>query len=289
MDKFTHNVVQNIVDYVGAAQVAMYVNKQIEDEHREKDTFDLKALMAYGKIVKLDKTFQNGHELLGRVTLENRTIYMEGLPIRYVKLSPGMQDEKRPTNLLITPININENALGVIEILSFDKWEPHQIDFIEKLCENIASVVASVKTNLRTEKLLQQSQYQADELAQHEEEMRQNLEEMEATQEEANKRQDELNSYLKAIKGSIMTAELDLNGRIIDISPAMSLAYGASMDNMRGKFYDAFVAQNKESQDEFREFWEALINSGSGKRMQKFKQRNKEAVLLESYLVIQKL
>lgn len=288
MERFTLNVTQNIVDYVGVAQVAMYVNQQIEDEYSEQDIFELKALIAYNKVVKLEKSFKDGEELLGRATLENRTIYMEDLPVRYVLLSPGMQDEKRPTNLLITPISINDVVLGTIEILSYDKFEAHQIDFIEKLSENIASVVSSVKTNIRTEKLLSQSQNQADELAQHEEEMRQNLEEMEATQEEANKRQEELRSYLKAVKGSILTAELDLKGRIVDISPAMSVVYGASIENMRGKFYDAFVAQDKQSQDEYSEFWQNLIKSGAGKRMQKFKHRNKETVLLESYKIVEK-
>lgn len=288
MDKFTLNIAQNVADYVEVAQVAVYINQQIENEDSDKETFELKAAIAYGKPIMLKKTFIQGQELLGRVASENKTIYLEDLPERYVILSPGMQDKKRPNNLLIVPLSINNSSLGIIEMLSYDKFEAHQIDFIEKLCENIASVVASVKTNIRTENLLEQSQHQADELAQHEEEMRQNLEEMEATQEEANKRQDELNTYLKAVKGSVMTAELDAKGRIIDISPAMSLVYGTNNENMRGKYYEAFIAHNKEKQHEYSEFWEKLMSSGFGKRKQKIVQRNKEIWLLESYLVIEK-
>ncbi len=288
MDKFTMNITKNIVDYLDAAQVAIYINQQIEDESKENDIFELKAAVAYGKPVKLTKTFEKGQELLGRSAVENRIIYLEEIPERYVALSPGMQNKKRPTNLLIAPLNINDITLGVIELLSYNKIESYQIDFIEKLCENIASVVSSVKTNVRTENLLQQSQSQADELAQHEEEMRQNMEEMEATQEEANKRQDELKSYLKAIKGSIMMAELDIKGRILDISPAMSTVYGATLDNMRGKFYEAFVAHDKKTQNEFSDFWQALIRTRAGKRKQKVSQRNKEFWYLESYQVIEK-
>jgi PAS domain S-box-containing protein len=288
MDKFTMNITKNIVDYMGSAQVAMYINQQIEDENEDKDVYELKAVIAYGKPVMLNKTFEKGRELLGRVVSENKTLYLENLPERYVMLSPGMHEKRKPNNLLIVPLHINDNTLGVIELLAFDKFELHHIDFIEKLCENIASVVASVKTNLRTEKLLEQSQQQADELAQHEEEMRQNLEEMEATQEEANKRQNELNSYLKAVKSSIMSAELDIQGRILDISPAMSVVYGATTENMRGKYYETFVAYDNTAKNEFTEFWETLLRNGASKRKQKITNRNKTTWILESYMLIKK-
>jgi PAS domain S-box-containing protein len=273
---------------MGSAQVAMYINQQIEDENEDKDVYELKAVIAYGKPVMLNKTFEKGRELLGRVVSENKTLYLENLPERYVMLSPGMHEKRKPNNLLIVPLHINDNTLGVIELLAFDKFELHHIDFIEKLCENIASVVASVKTNLRTEKLLEQSQQQADELAQHEEEMRQNLEEMEATQEEANKRQNELNSYLKAVKSSIMSAELDIQGRILDISPAMSVVYGATTENMRGKYYETFVAYDNTAKNEFTEFWETLLRNGASKRKQKITNRNKTTWILESYMLIKK-
>ena len=41
--------------------------------------------------------------------------------------------------------------------LSYEKFEEHHIDFIEKLSENIASVIASVNVNLKTASLLEQS------------------------------------------------------------------------------------------------------------------------------------
>ncbi len=288
MEKFTMNIAQNIVDYIGVSQVAIYINQQIEDEDTNNDIFELKAAIAYGKPIMMNKIFEKGQELLGRATDENKTIYIENIPEHYVIMSPGMHDDKRPNNLLIVPLHINKITYGVIELLSFDKIQSYQIDFIEKLCENIASIVSSVKTNIRTEKLLQQSQYQADELAQHEEEMRQNLEEMQATQEEANKRQNEQKSYIKSVKGSSMIAELDKEGRILDITPLLSTVYGGTTKNMKGKYYEAFVAQDSDSQQKFKNFWETLIKNGKSKRKQKVIYHNKDMWLLESYLVIEK-
>jgi len=290
MEMFTMNIAKSLVEYVGAAQVAIYINKKIENDDAENitDIFELKAAIAYGKPVMLTKSFESGQELLGRVAEENKTIYLEQLPQNYVLLSPGMQDAKRPDNLLIAPIHINKTTMGVIELLSFKNFDEYEIDFVNQLCENIAAVVASVQMNIQTSQLLKQSQYQADELAQHEEEMRQNLEEMQATQEETAKKQEELRTYISTIKTSVMIAELDVNGRILDVSPQMSSVYGSSEENMKGKYLEAFISSDKQSQSEYLEFWDNVINKGEGKRYQKFIKRNKAVWLLETYTVIKK-
>lgn len=288
MEKFTMNIAQNLVDYIGISQIAIYINKQIENESSSNDRYELKATIAYGKTVMLNKEFEKGDELLGRAVDEVKTIYMKELPEEYVLLSPGMKNEKRPKNLLIIPIHINDISMGVLELLSFEYFKDYQIDFLEKLCENIASVISSVKTNISTANLLEQSQFQADELAQHEEEMRQNLEEMQATQEEAAKRQEELKIYINAVKSTVMVAELDYRGRIIDMSPSMSVVYGANIENMRGNYFEGFVAQDKASQAEFAKFWEGMIQTGASKRKHVVNQRNNKLYLLESYKVIKK-
>ncbi len=288
MEQFTMNVLHNLIEYIDAAQGAVYISQMIENDSEQDDAYELKAAMAYGKPIMLNKTVERGQELLGRSLEENRVILLENLPERYVALSPGMQNKARPKNLLIAPIAINNITLGLFELLSYHKFETYQIEFIEKLCENIASVISSVKTNIRTANLLEQSQEQADELAQHEEEMRQNLEEMLATQEESSKREDNLNTHIKAVKLNVMVAELDMSGRIIDISPAMAANYGSTLENIVGKFYDVLITQDSDSQNEFTRFWEKLLIDGRGQRIHKINQRNKDLWIQESYQVLQR-
>lgn len=288
MDKFTMNVLRHLIEYLDVAQGAIYISQQIENDTLESDVFELKAVMAYGKPVMINKQVERGKELVGRAIDENKMIVLDELPEHFVELSPGMQNKERPRNLVLAPIAIKDLSLGVFELLSYHKFEGHQLEFLEKLCENIASVISSVKTNIRTAKLLEQSQSQADELAQHEEEMRQNLEEMLATQEEASKREDNLKNYIKAIKSNVMIAELDMNGRVIDMSANLAAIYGSNIETMIGKFYDVLFAQDSDSQAEFSEFWEQMMANGKGRRLHKFSNRKKDIWIDESYQIIKR-
>ena len=286
MEKFAKNVVRELAEYMNVAQVALFINEANKNDDGESCTFTLKAAIAYGKLVMLEKTVNNGDELLGRAADENKIIHLKNIPQGYVDISPGMQDKSRPDNLLISPLSTNDVTYGIIEVLSYSQFLDFQLEFIERLSENIASVISSVQINIRTARLLEQSRQQADELAQHEEEMRQNLEEMQATQEEASKRQTDLSTYIKAVKKSMMMAQLDVNGRVLDMSPAMLLAYGISIESVQGRYYDAFVAQTEELRTVFTEFWEKLLKNGKGRRNYIIEQRNKKLYILEEYLVL---
>lgn len=286
MVKFSTNVVAELVKYIDVAQAAIFISEKDQYSDVEEE-FVLKAAMAYGKLVMMEKRIERGHELLGRAVDENKVINLVNLPQDFVEVSPGLKGDKRPNNLLISPLTVNEVTFGVIELVSYEPFLDHQIEFIEKLSENVASVISSVNTNIQTASLLEQSQHQADELAQHEEEMRQNLEEMQATQEEAYKREADLDSFIKTVNNSFMVAELDLTGRVISMSKTMLATYGVSIDNVKGKYYDAFVAQNEELREKFGTFWDDLVRNGKGKRKYKFKQRNKEITIYEEYLVLE--
>ena len=60
----------------------------------------------------------------------------------------------------------------------------YEIDYLEKVAENIAAAIGNVRITEQTKILLGEAQQQGEELRANEEEMRQNMEEMNATQEE---------------------------------------------------------------------------------------------------------
>ena len=90
--------------------------------------------------------------------------------------------------------------MGAIEIASFNPFNSHVIQFIEKVGESIASTISNVKVGIRTSQLLEKSQSQAELMRSQEEELRQNMEEMHATQEEMNRREKELKEEINQLQ-----------------------------------------------------------------------------------------
>ena len=287
VEDFALNLLSQLLQYVDIVQGAIYFKK--EDQYSDEVKFENKAAIAYGKQIMLENlevTSKDG--IFGRTIDEMKCIYLEDIPDSYVSFTQGKKEAQKPRNLLVVPMIVNDEIYGIMELVSYNHIEQYKIEFIEKLCENIASVVSSVNTNIHNAHLLEQSNEQAEELSQHEEEMRQNLEEMQATQEEATKRHDMLNSQLMAFYNGLMVAEIDLDGNIINISKTMMRFYGINNENVEGMSYFAVTAHDDDTRDTYKDFWTTLMTNGKAQREQSTNSYGKELNTLEYYKVIYK-
>ena len=84
---------------------------------------------------------------------------MKEIPANYVNITSGL-GEATPRSVLISPLMINEKVFGIAELASLKEFQPHQIDFINKLAENIGATIKNVKESERTIALLNDSQQQ---------------------------------------------------------------------------------------------------------------------------------
>ncbi len=168
IQELSYQLVNNLVIYLNANQGALFF---INDENPNDVFFEQMATYAYDKKRLISKKIYPEEGLIGRIYNEKKTIYLSEIPQNYIKITSGL-GELEPKYLLIVPLLLNMEVYGAIEIASFNKFEDYQIEFIEKIGENVASTINNVQINTRTRKLLEQSREQDTE--EHQEDENQN-------------------------------------------------------------------------------------------------------------------
>jgi hypothetical protein len=157
----------------------------------EKQHLVLASCHAYDKKKFIEQQIKPGEGLVGQTFLEQETTHLTEIPPSYMDITSGL-GKASPSSLLLVPLKVNEQTIGILELASFGTFAEHTITFLKEAGEIIASSVATAQLNRQTQLLLTQSQQQAEEMRAQEEEMRQNVEELQATQEEMERKAQEL-------------------------------------------------------------------------------------------------
>jgi len=238
---YSHQIISNLVKYVEANQGALFI--EYSDESDES-FLELAACYAYDKRKYIDKKIYKGQGLLGQCMHEKDFIFITDVPKDYVKITSGL-GEATPCNVIVAPLIFNDKFYGAIELALFEVMEPHRFDFLKKVCDNIASEIASIKNIQHTENLLSESNVLAQELQANEEEMKQNLEELAATQEEMDRKQAELSGVLSAIDTTLATAEFDMDGNIKSANDIFLTLMHFKKEDIVDKEYQFFMGNDQ--------------------------------------------
>ncbi len=196
IEDLSFEIIKNLVHYLNANQGGVFIRNE---EDKSNVHFNLTAAYAYDRKKFLEKSVSLGEGMLGTCAIEAKTVYMTEIPNHYIEITSGLGGAN-PSSLLIVPLKREEEVLGMIEIASFNKLEKHEIEFVEKIAENIASHLYFVQMNIKTNKLLEETKRQAEEMSTQEEEMRQNMEELTVTQERLSSREEELLLEIEELK-----------------------------------------------------------------------------------------
>jgi GAF domain-containing protein len=193
-------LIARIVTYMKANQGGLYVVDM--QENMSDCTIKLASCYAYSRKKYLEQAFKPGESLIGQAYLEKEYIHLTEVPANYVRITSGL-GESTPRSILIMPLKVNNRVEGLLELASFTHFEEHEINFIDKIGENIGLYIQNERINETTRQLLEASQFQAEQLRAQEEEMRQNLEELSATQEEMQRKEREYLNQIRQLEASI--------------------------------------------------------------------------------------
>ncbi|MDF1575999.1 MAG: GAF domain-containing protein [Bacteroidales bacterium] len=193
-------LMKELVDYTEADMGALFIS--VEKEGKEEPYLELAGSNAFDRQRQIDAPFRFGEGLVGRTALEKELIYLTELPSDYIKVRSGLGEDS-PSSILLVPVMLDQQVLGVMELASLGELPPHQIDFVRHLADALATTLAKVKASLRNKVLYEQTRKQAEALSSQEQVYRQDMERLEKAVERSRNREAELMEAIEKLrKGS---------------------------------------------------------------------------------------
>lgn len=252
ISSLAENIIQELVNYLNASAGGIFLVNSV----KEKTELELIASFAFDRKKYLKKIFKVGEGLVGTCAIENEKIFLSEIPDEYINISSGL-GESKPRCLLLVPLRLEKDTLGVIEIASLRVFEEYEVEFVEDLAGSIASAVSTVQMNMRTSQLLEQSQEQAREMAEQEEVTRQHVEELQATQEESARRESEISGILNAIHNSSLVAEFNMAEELLSINEKFQQLLQSHSSQLARKKYHEIIGVSKYT-EEYKKFWHEI-------------------------------
>lgn len=281
INELTDEIVRSLVKYMGANQAVMF----LLNENDPNDTyFELISAYAWDRRKYLNKRIDLSEGLVGACAMEKETIQLTEIPEDYIEITSGL-GKANPKYIVLVPLKHEGMVQGVIEMASFKVFEEFEVEFLERIAESIASTIQSVKINVTTKQLLEQSQQQAEEMLAQEEEMRQNMEELQATQEEMERKgqeqqqlqaamtdevekmkselelqQHDFDSMIDAIGKTAYIAEYSTDGRVIRLSKSFEALIEKSTAEVEGTHHSELFVVNTNPAKLGKDLWDILKN-----------------------------
>jgi HAMP domain-containing protein/signal transduction histidine kinase/DNA-binding response OmpR family regulator len=143
----------------------------------ERPQLTLLASYAYHKPNAVGERLALGEGLIGQCAQDKQKIVLANLPPDYLRISSGLGDAA-PVNIIVLPILFEGQVKAVMELASFNQFNPTHQALLDQLTESIGIVLNTIEANTRTEDLLKESQSLAKELRSRQEELQQTNQEL---------------------------------------------------------------------------------------------------------------
>ncbi|MER7837087.1 HAMP domain-containing protein [Streptomyces sp. NPDC096040] len=220
-------IMDELTPLVSAQYSAFYLAEDTERGH------ELRLVGSYGYPDDAERPTRIpvGRSLVGQAARNRRVITVEELPEGYVSISSGL-GQAVPSALVVLPIVVEEQVLGVIELASLTRFTQIHQDFLAQLMPTIGVNLNTIVANARTDELLEESQRLTSEL--------------QARSEELQVQQDELqrsNAELEEKASLLASQNRDIEAKNLQIEQArQELETRAQQLALASKYKSEFLA-----------------------------------------------
>ena len=235
-------VVDSIVDRTEVQQAAIFLlhNDDLNDLH-----IQLGSYYALNNRILNCKRYELKEGLIGQAIASNKIISVENVYDPFFTIDTGLGETSK-CNIIIIPLITSGKVVGAIEVASINKLSKAKKELLAKMAEPIAANIFSVRANLITSQLLEESRKQTEELAYQERELRkinnelttqsqllqQSEEELKAQQEELKQMNNELHHKAQLLEEQNMEIE----------DARMGLSFKAEQLEQSNKYKSSFLA-----------------------------------------------
>ncbi|MCK4921302.1 MAG: GAF domain-containing protein, partial [Bacteroidales bacterium] len=243
LDELGYNIISYLANNMdGVVQAAFYL---VNNQQSDKKLITQIASHAYKRKKILQSEFQFGEGLVGQAAIEKDIILRTEIPEDYPTISSGLLGDKKPESILITPLSLEDEVYGVIELASLRKFNDLQINFLKELSEVIARTIHNIRVNEQTRLLFEESEKMRSELSIQKQQLIENAEKMIQTQDELKDTNSQLEIQIQetkvSTKKSMVLLENSLEVIFIFNPEGMTLFVSPSIKTVLGYFPEEVV------------------------------------------------
>lgn len=136
----SNHFIKELVAYLEMEVGGLFLVRKDQNKH---PYLELGGAYAFDREKRLAKRFEMGEGLVGRCAIEKESIIITDVPKEYIKIRSGL-GEDQPSTLVLIPILLDEEVLGVIEIASFNEVPSYKIEFLNSLGSSIAASLSKL-------------------------------------------------------------------------------------------------------------------------------------------------
>jgi len=247
---------------------------------------EMMSSFAYGKEKQLYKKIAFGEGIIGTAVSERKTLNITSVPDGYFKIISGF-GEAKPKNILISPIKLNEEIYGVIELASLSRFKQEEIDFVEEVCKTVAYSFAISKVYIDTLYQYETANMEMSQLEAENTSLSNDYEDLNQNYKLMLDRGADNSFMVEKLNEIAIIFDLDLEGNIMETNAGFEQFFKASrMKILQSNFREYLVEINASEDIDIEYVWKDARSGIQREIYQKLNIANSEFILQQYYFPV---